>query len=126
MSIIDWELWHKINNKDTKICTKYFFEMEKTFDALIESLTDSEWEKIKLKVETRRAHIAADRLRVKRESAIRFGDWILKHTVYPGQDENMSECWFTRFGEEITYYTSEELFNIYVRGDWDDLEDDGQ
>jgi len=91
-----------------------------TLDILIDALSEQEWEELKHRAETKQAFKAADTLRAKRESAIYFGDWILKHEVTPGYDENMSECWITRFGDEITYYTTLELYNIYMSGEWDD------
>jgi hypothetical protein len=98
--------------------------MERTIDIIIESMSDEEWEKISLKASANRAHRAAERYRDRRDSVIKFGDWILDHSVYPDYNNKNEPRWSTRFGNEYTYYTTEELFNIYIRGDWDIEEDD--
>jgi hypothetical protein len=96
---------------------------KETLDILIDALSEQEWQELKNRADVKKAFSKAGIFRAKTESAVQFGDWILKHTVYPGQDENMNECWFTRFGDEITYYTTLELYSIYISGGWDDMSD---
>ena len=97
--------------------------MENTLDIIIESMTDAEWEKVKHKAETNRAHRAAKTFRDKRESAIKFGDWILKKNLVNGYDTDGSSCWVVPDGKGNTY-TTVEIYNIYLRGDWEEIEDD--
>lgn len=91
-----------------------------TLDILIDALSDQEWQELKNRADAKKAFTKADVFRAKRESAIQFGDWILKYTVPPGQDDSMYQFWLTRFGDEITHYTTLELYNIYITGQWDD------
>jgi len=97
--------------------------MENTLDIIIESMTDAEWGRIKLKVDSNRAHRSAEKFRDKRESAIKFGDWILKKNLVNGYDEDGSSCWVVPDGEGNTY-TTLEIYNIYLREDWEDVGDD--
>lgn len=90
-----------------------------TLDILIDALSEKDWHDLKFRAETKRAWQLSSVSHAKRESAIQFGDWILKHTVYSGYDEDMSECWVTRFGDETTYYTTSQLYDIYLRRQWD-------
>lgn len=96
----------------------------KSLDILLESISEEDWRAIVLKVDAQRAHQAAKILRSKRESAIGFGDWILKKNVGPGIDKNGSFCWVSTIQGVTDYYSSLELYNIYIRGDWDEDEDD--
>ena len=95
----------------------------KTLDILLESIGDEEWELIKNKVEIKRTHRHAENFRNRRESAITFGDWLLKHNLVNGYDQEGSSCWVVPDGKENTY-TTLEIYNIYLRGDWEDVEDD--
>jgi hypothetical protein len=99
--------------------------MENTLDIIIESMTDSEWERLKLKVDSNKAHKAAKTFSDKRESDIKFGNWILKKNLVNGYDPDGSSCWVVPDGKGNTY-TTVEIYNIYIylRGDWEDVEDD--
>ena len=97
--------------------------MENTLDIIIESMTDPEWEKLKLKVEANRTHRSIKSFSDKRESAIKFGDWILKKNLVNGYDSEGSSCWVVPDGNGDSY-TTVEIYNIYLRGDWEEAEDD--
>lgn len=97
--------------------------MKNTLDIIAESLSDEEWEALRLKVETKRAFEKAKIYKTKRESAIKFSDWILKHNLVNGYDQEGLPCWVVPNGEGNTY-TSLELFNIYIRGDWEEYRDE--
>ena len=90
-----------------------------TLDILIDALSEQEWQELKRRVESKHAFRSADILRAKRESAIQFGDWILKHNVVSGYDDDGSACWVVPDGTG-TCYTTLELYNIYITGRWDD------
>jgi len=98
----------------------------KSLDILLESISDEEWRAIQLKVDSKRAHQSASIFKAKRESAIGFGDWILKKNLVNGCDEDGSSCWVFPDGRGKTY-TTLEIYNIYITGEWeeyDDLEDE--
>lgn len=96
----------------------------KSLDVLIESISDDEWRSIQLKVEAKRAHQSANIVRAKKESAIEFCDWILKKNVIRGMDKEGSFCWISTINGVSEYYSSLELYNIYIRGDWEIDEDE--
>ena len=89
-----------------------------TLDILIDALSDSDWAQLKLKAESRKAFQKIEVFETKRRSAIEFGDWILKHNVVNGYDGDGSSCWVVPDGKGNTY-TSLELYNIYLIGEWD-------
>lgn len=91
---------------------------KETLDILIDALSEKDWQDLKFRAETKRAWQKTDLLRAKRESAIQFGDWILKHNVVSGYDDG-SACWVVPDGTG-TCYTTLELYNIYITGQWDD------
>jgi hypothetical protein len=97
--------------------------MKNTLDIIIDSLSDEEWNELRLKVDTKKTFERAKVYKAKRESAIGFADWILEQNVAVGYDQNGSSCWVVADGEGNTY-NSLELFNIYIRGDWDEYEDE--
>jgi len=99
--------------------------MKNTLDIIIDSLSDEEWNTLRLKVDAKKAFEKAKGYKAKRESAISFADWILEQNVAVGYDQNGSSCWVVADGEGNTY-TSLELFNIYIRGDWDEYEDEDE
>ena len=94
-----------------------------SIDILLESLTDEQWRDIKLRADSNRAHQAAKRYSDKRESAIKFSEWILTHNIANGQNEDGSPCWLDPHGQEKTY-TSQDLYNIYINGAWDEEDED--
>lgn len=90
--------------------------MDKTsIDILLESLSDEQWAKIKLRADANRAHKAVETFKSNKNSAISFSEWILEHKVAIGVDNNGSSCWLDPYEEENTY-TSLELYNIYKSG----------
>ena len=94
-----------------------------SIDILLESLSDEQWSKIKLRADANRAHRAAGRYNDKRESAIKFSEWILIHNIVNGQNDEGFPCWFDPYVQEKTY-TSQELYSIYINGVWDEDEED--
>jgi hypothetical protein len=97
--------------------------MKNTLDIIIDSLSDEEWNELRLKVDAKKAFEKAKGYKAKRESAIGFADWILEQNVAAGYDQNGLPRWVVADGEGNTY-TSLELFNIYIRGDWDEYDDE--
>lgn len=95
----------------------------KSLDVLIESISDDEWRSIQLKVEAKRAHQSASIFRAKKESAIGFGDWILKKNIVNGYDDDGSSCWVVPDGKGNTY-TTLEIYNIYITGQWEDFDEE--
>ena len=97
---------------------------KETLNILIDALSDSDWEQLRLKADVRRACQKAEVLRAKQQSAESFAEWILEHEVRPGFDDNMNPRWYTQFGDDYTYYTSTELYRIYITGEWEISEDE--
>ena len=93
-----------------------------SIDILLESLTDEQWRDIKLRADSNRAHQAVDRYNLKRDSAIKFSEWILTSPVIRVHNNEGSPCWFNPNDQER--YTSQELHTIYINGIWDEDEDD--
>jgi hypothetical protein len=90
---------------------------------LIDALTEEEWSQIKLKVEARMAFQRAASIRERQESAIQFGDWILKHNVTQTYVEG-ALCWTIEHLPVPENFTTLELYKIYVTGEWEeDLSD---
>jgi len=92
---------------------------KETLNILIDALTDSDWEQLRLKAEVRRAFQKAEVIRAKQQSAESFAEWILENGAKPGFDNNMNPRWYTQFGDDYTYYTSEELYRIYTTREWE-------
>ena len=90
-----------------------------SIDILLESLSDEQWSKIKLRADSNRAHRAVERYKLNRDSAIKFSEWILIHNIANGHNDEGSPCWFDPHGQEKTY-TSQELYSIYINGVWED------
>jgi predicted choloylglycine hydrolase len=95
----------------------------KSLDVLLESISDDDWRDIKLKVESKRAHQSASIFKAKRESAINFGDWLLKKNLVNGYDDEGSSCWVVPDGKGNTY-TTLEIYNIYITGQWEEDENE--
>jgi hypothetical protein len=97
---------------------------KETLDILIDAMSDTEWNELRLRSDARRASQASATYSAKRSSAIEFGDWILKHNLTNGYDEAGFACWVLADGSGTTY-TSLELYNAYMNGDFEpDDEDD--
>jgi hypothetical protein len=95
--------------------------MKNTLDIIIESMSEEEWAKLKLKVETKKAFDKTKIYSAKRNASIEFAEWILKHNINSGYNQNDVSCWITPKGDYIL--TSLELYNLYINGDLD-IEDD--
>ena len=97
---------------------------KETLNILIDALSDSDWEQLRLKADVRRAFQKVEVIRAKQQSAESFAEWILEHGMSPGFDNNMNPRWYIQFGEDYIYYTSEELYRIFTSGEWDICKDD--
>lgn len=107
-----------------KMIYKHIPKMNKeTLDILIDSMSDTEWNELRLRADAKKAFNASNIFSAKRSSAIEFGDWILKHTVLPSYDEDGSACWVVADGTGTTY-TSLELYNAYMNGEFEPDDDD--
>ena len=95
---------------------------KETLDILIDALSEKEWQELKNRADAKKAFTKADIFRARRESAIQFGDWILKHNVLPSYDYDGFACWVVADGAG-KLYTSLELYNAYLNGDFEDDED---
>lgn len=96
---------------------------KETLDILIDAMSDTEWNELRLRADSKKAFNASNIFSAKRSSAIEFGDWILKHNLVNGYDEDGSACWVLADGSGTTY-TSLELYNAYMNGDFEQDEDD--
>lgn len=94
-----------------------------SIDILLESLSDEQWSKIKLRADSNRAHQAVERYNLKRDSAINFSEWILTSPVIRAHNKEGYPYWFNPDDQE-KIYTSTDLYNIYINGDWDEEEED--
>lgn len=97
--------------------------MQNIFDIISQGITNEEWQKLKLKVESAKAFQASEVFKAKRESAINFGDWILKHDVVSGYDDEGFSCWVVPNGKGEVY-TTLELHTIYITGKWEEDDED--
>jgi hypothetical protein len=96
---------------------------KEALEILLGALTDAEWSQLKHLRETRSAHSITNMVIARKTSAVQFADWILKHTVAPGYDENGWACWVIADGTGRRF-TSEELYNEYINGLFEPEEDD--
>ena len=92
-------------------------------EIIIDALSDQDWTQLQLKANARKAFQKAEIITAKRQSAIEFGDWILKHNVISGYDMDGVSCWVVPDGKGNTY-TSTELYNIYLTGEWEEFDSD--
>ena len=100
--------------------------MEIRLDTLLDLMSDEEWAVIKLKMESKKAFRKVELVREKRQSATQFGDWLLLHSITPDVNENITICWSKRIDGELTYYTTLELYGIYISGEWDKNEEEDE
>lgn len=98
--------------------------MKNTIDIIIDSLSEEDWNKLKLKIETKKTFEKVKISREKTQSSINFADWILKHNLIISKDIDGNSCWSSPY-EEGEKYNSLQLYNIYKIGDWD-IEDDDE
>jgi hypothetical protein len=93
-------------------------------EIIIDSITDPEWEQLQMRADSKRAFHKSKIFGAKRSSAIEFADWILKHNLVNGYDNDGYACWVLADGSGTTY-NSLELYNAYMNGDFEpDDEDD--
>jgi hypothetical protein len=92
-------------------------------DIIVDALSDAEWDQLRLKADSKRVFHKSNIFSAKRTSAIEFSDWILKHNLINGYDNDGYACWVLSDGSGTTY-TSLELYNAYIRGDFEPDEDD--
>jgi hypothetical protein len=88
---------------------------KEALEILLDALSYAEWTQLKLLRESRNAHSAGNIVIARRTSAVQFADWILKHNVKSGYDENGWCCWVLVDGSGRTL-TSLELYNEYING----------
>ena len=96
---------------------------KEALEILLDALTDAEWMQLKQLRETRSAHSITNTVIARKTSAIQFADWILKHTVAPGYDENGWLCWILEDGTSRTF-TSTKLYEAYINGLFEPEEDE--
>jgi hypothetical protein len=99
------------------------FERKQTLDILLDALTEKEWQELKYRAELRQALYKNEVPLAKMQSAVQFGDWILKHNVLPSYDEDGAACWIVADGVGKEY-TSTQLYWAYMNGDFEPDEDD--
>lgn len=92
-------------------------------EILLGALSDAEWMQLKQLRESKNAFRNSDIVVARKTSAVQFANWILKHTVNPGYDENGWACWVLADGTDRVF-TSTELYEAYINGLFDPEEDD--
>ena len=125
--MVDPQEWKTINSNTTTTIEDFsivYDSKKRTLETLLDSIPAEEWQAVKLKMDSKKAHEASKRFQEKRDSALKFGDWILTKDLLASFNDIMEPRWIERFGNEITYYTTEEIYNIYLSGEWD--EDDSE
>lgn len=96
-----------------------------TIEILIDALSDHDWAQLQLKAGARRAFQKAEVYKARRESAIEFGDWILKQNVTIGYDMDGISCWVVPDGKGNTYST-DELYTIWYTDAWEEIDDEDE
>ena len=104
---------------------------KEALEILLGALTDAEWSQLKHLRETRSAHSITNTVIARKTSAIQFADWILKHSIIPGYDENGSACWvfddcYVLRDDFNKTFTSLELYNAYINGLFEPEEDEDE
>ena len=98
---------------------------KEALEILLDALSYAEWTQLKHLRESRSANQITNMVVARKTSAIRFADWILKHTVRSGYDETGWCCWVLDDGSGRTF-TSEELYNAYINGLFEPEEDEDE
>ncbi len=96
---------------------------KETLDILIDAMSDTEWNELRLRADAKKAFNASNVFSAKRSSAIEFSDWILKHNLANGYDNDGYACWVLADGSGTTF-TSIELYNAYMNGDFEPNDED--
>ena len=102
---------------------------KEALEILLGALSDAEWVQLKQLRETKNAHSITNTVIARKTSAIQFANWILKHTVNPGYDENGWLCWvlddcYVLRDDFNKTFTSTELYEAYINGLFEPEEDD--
>lgn len=124
--MVEPNLWESSNTNTTSTIedfTLVYNSEKRTLETLIDSLSEEEWRKIKNRVESKKAHETSKRLSERKKSSIEFGDWILKHNVMNGYDNEGSSCWIVPDGKGECFTTAD-LYSIYITGQWEEDESD--
>jgi hypothetical protein len=88
---------------------------KEALEILLGALTDAEWTQLKLLKETKSAFSTNSMIQYRKQGAIQFANWILKHTIMPGYDADGAICWVIANGSGETL-SSPELYNEYMNG----------
>lgn len=88
---------------------------KEALEILLGALSDAEWEQLKLLKETKSAFSTNSMIQYRKQGAIQFANWILKHTIMPGYDADGAICWVIANGSGETL-SSPELYNEYMNG----------
>jgi hypothetical protein len=97
--------------------------MDKSIIELLEYIPEEEWNKIKLKLESRAAFRKAEILSAKRKATVEISDWILSKGLLPSYNEEGISCWTIPDGSGKTL-RSADLYGEYIRDLMRDLEED--
>jgi len=102
--------------------------MEKSIIELLEYIPEEEWNKIKLKLDSKKAFHRAEILSAKRKATVEISDWILSKGLLPSYDEDGKSCWVIPDGSGKILRSSD-LHGEYIRDlmeeiDYSDEEDD--
>jgi hypothetical protein len=91
---------------------------KKALEILLDALSDAEWEQLKLLKESKSAFSTTSMIQYRKQGAIQFADWILKHTIMPGYDEDGAIYWVIENGSGETL-SSPELYEAYMNGSFE-------
>jgi hypothetical protein len=97
--------------------------MDKSIIELLEYIPEEEWNKIKLKLESRAAFRKAEILTAKRKATVEISDWILSKGLLPSYNEDGIACWVIPDGSGKILRSSD-LYGEYIRDLMSDLEEE--
>ncbi len=102
--------------------------MERSIIEFLEYIPEEEWNKIKIKLESREAFRKAEILSAKRKATVEISDWILSKGLLPSYDDEGIPCWIIPDGTGKILRSSD-LHGEYMRDlmdeiDYSDEEDD--
>jgi hypothetical protein len=95
--------------------------MDKSIIELLEYIPEEEWNKIKLKLESRAAFRKAEILSAKRKATVEISDWILSKGLLPSYNEDGVACWTIPDGSGKTLKSSD-LYGEYIRDLMDEID----
>jgi len=99
--------------------------MDKSIIELLEYIPEEEWNKIKLKLESRAAFRKAEILSAKRKATVEISDWILSKGLLPSYNSDGIPCWTIPDGSGKTLRSSD-LHGEYIRDLMSDLDEDDE